>query len=120
MILVDTNVVSEPMKLHGDPLVAAWLDLQASGSLFISTITIAEILFGVAALPQGKRRARLAEAFETEVLRLFEGRILSFDLSAARGYASIMSVTRARARHLGRRRPDRGDRRRREAVRRKP
>ncbi len=96
MILVDTNVVSEPMKLHGDPRVAAWLDLQASGSLFISTITIAEILFGVAALPQGKRRARLAEAFETEVLRLFEGRILSFDLSAARGYASIMSVTRAR------------------------
>jgi predicted nucleic acid-binding protein len=96
MILVDTSGISEPMKLHGDPRVAAWLDLQAPGSLFISTITIAEILFGVAALPQGKRRARLAEAFETEVLLLFEGRILSFDLSAAQGYASIMSIARAR------------------------
>lgn len=96
MILVDTNVVSEPMKAHGDPRVAAWLDRQAPEALFISTITIAEILFGVAALPSGKRRARLGEAFETEVLHLFAGRILAFDLAAARAYASIMSGARAR------------------------
>ena len=96
MILVDTSVVSEPMKLHGDPRVAVWLDLQAPGTLFISTITVSEILFGVAALPQGKPRVWLAEAFETEVFRLFEGRILSFDLPAARGYASIMSIARSR------------------------
>lgn len=96
MILVDTNVVSEPMKAQGDLRVAAWLDRQAPETLFIATISIAEILFGVAALPAGRRRVRLAEAFETEVQRLFAGRIVSFDLPAARAYASIMSGARAR------------------------
>lgn len=96
MILVDTNVVSEPMKAQGDFRVAAWLDRQSAETLFIATISIAEILFGVAALPAGRRRVRLAEAFETEVQRLFAGRIMSFDLAAARAYASIMSGARAR------------------------
>ena len=96
MILVDTNVVSEPMKAQGDLRVAAWLDRQSAETLFIATISIAEILFGVAALPAGRRRVRLAEAFETEVQRLFAGRIMSFDLAAARAYASIMSGARAR------------------------
>ncbi len=96
MILVDTNVVSEPMKAQGDLRVAAWLDRQSAETLFIATISMAEILFGVAALPAGRRRVRLAEAFETEVQRLFAGRIMSFDLAAARAYASIMSGARAR------------------------
>ena len=96
MILVDTNVVSEPMKAQGDLRVAAWLDRQSAETLFVATISIAEILFGVAALPAGRRRVRLAEAFETEVQRLFTGRIMSFDLAAARAYASIMSGARAR------------------------
>ncbi len=96
MILVDTNVVSEPMKAQGDLRVAAWLDRQSAETLFIATISIAEILFGVAALPAGRRRVRLAEAFEIEVQRLFAGRIMSFDLAAARAYASIMSGARAR------------------------
>ena len=96
MILVDTNVVSEPMKAQGDLRVAAWLDRQSAETLFIATISIAEILFGVAALPAGRRRVRLAEALEIEVQRLFAGRIMSFDLAAARAYASIMSGARAR------------------------
>ncbi len=96
MILVDTNVVSEPMKAQGDLRVAAWLDRQSAETLFIATISMAEILFGVAALPAGRRRVRLAEAFEIEVQRLFAGRIMSFDLAAARAYASIMSGARAR------------------------
>ena len=54
MILVDTNVVSEPMKAQGDLRVAAWLDRQSAETLFIATISIAEILFGVAALPAGR------------------------------------------------------------------
>ena len=111
MILVDTNVVSEPMKAQGDLRVAAWLDRQSAETLFIATISIAEILFGVAALPAGRRRVRLAEAFEIEVQRLFAGRIMSFDLAAARAYASIMSGARARGLAVSvRRRSDRGDR----------
>jgi predicted nucleic acid-binding protein len=96
VILVDTNVVSEPMKTRGDKRVVAWLDRQRIETLFISTITVSEILFGIAALPAGSRRNRLSEAFEREIERLFEGRILSFDLAAARAYAILMSGVRAR------------------------
>jgi toxin FitB len=96
VILVDTNVVSEPMKTRGDKRVVAWLDRQRIETLFISTITVSEILFGIAALPAGRRRSRLSEAFEREIERLFEGRILSFDLAAARAYAILMSGARAR------------------------
>jgi toxin FitB len=96
VILVDTNVISEPLKAQGDPRVVAWLDRQPAESLFISTISVSEILFGIAALAAGKRRNRLAEAFESVVLRLFSGRLLSFDLEAAHAYASLMSAARAR------------------------
>jgi predicted nucleic acid-binding protein len=96
VILVDTNVISEPLKAQGDPRVVAWLDRQPAETLFISTISVSEILFGIAALAAGKRRDRLAEAFENVVLRLFSGRLLSFDLEAARAYASLMSAARAR------------------------
>jgi toxin FitB len=96
VILVDTNVVSEPLKAMADPRVVAWLDRQPAKTLFISTISVSEILFEVAALAAGKRRSRLAAAFESETLRLFEGRILSFDLEAARAYALLMSAARAR------------------------
>ena len=96
MILVDTNVISEPLNAQGDPRVVAWLDRQPAETLFVSTISVSEILFGIAALPAGKRRNRLAEAFESVVLRLFSGRLLSFDLEAARAYASLMSAARAR------------------------
>jgi toxin FitB len=96
VILVDTNVVSEPMKTRSDKRVVAWLDRQKAETLFISTITVSEILFGVASLPAGRRRSRLGEAFEQEIRRLFEGRILSFDLAAARAYALLMSGALAR------------------------
>ncbi len=96
MILVDTNVLSEPMRAQGEPRVVAWLDRQRAETLFISTVSVAEILFGVAAIPAGKRRSRLADAFESAVERLFERRILSFDLAAARAYATLMSAARAR------------------------
>jgi toxin FitB len=92
VILVDANVVSEPMRERGDPRVVAWLDRQQADTLFISTISVAEILLGVAALPAGKRHSRLADAFANTIERLFEGRILSFDLAAARAYAALMSA----------------------------
>ena len=96
MILVDTNVVSEPMRARGEKRVIDWLDRQPPETLFVSTITVAEILLGVAALPLGKRRSRLAEAFESDITRLFEGRILSFDLAAAHADAGLVSGARAR------------------------
>ena len=96
MILVDTNVVSEPLKARSDPRVVAWLNRQPAETLFISTIGMSEILFGIEALVAGKRRNRLAEAFESAVLHLFAGRVLNFDLEAARAYASLMSAARAR------------------------
>jgi toxin FitB len=96
VILVDTNVVSEPLRPRGDPRVVAWLDQQPAEALFISAISVSEILLGIAALAAGKRRNRLAEAFESAVLRLFARRVLSFDLEAARAYASLMSAARAR------------------------
>jgi toxin FitB len=96
MILVDTNVVSEPLRPRGNPRVPDWLDRQIPRTLYISTISVAEILFGVRSLPAGKRRAALATAIEREVQRLFAGRVVPFDLAAARAYAALMSGARAK------------------------
>ncbi|MET7242622.1 type II toxin-antitoxin system VapC family toxin [Methylobacterium sp. EM32] len=98
MILLDTNVVSEPLRPAPDPRVLAWIDAQAIETLCLSAITVAELRFGIAALPPGKRRDTLRRRLEAEVLPLFEGRILAFDLDAAQAYADRM----VRARQAGR------------------
>ena len=61
MILLDTNVVSEVMKPQPNPAVRAWLNEQAAETLFLSSLTLAELWFGIGALPAGKRRNMLAE-----------------------------------------------------------
>lgn len=94
MILVDTNVISEPLRPKPSSQVVAWLDNQPLETLFLSAITVAELRFGIAALPAGKRRTRLGEEFEQRVLPLFLGRVLPFDLYATQAYAELM--TRAR------------------------
>jgi predicted nucleic acid-binding protein len=88
MILLDTNVVSEAMTREPHPQVRSWLDAQVAETLFISSVTVAELLFGVGALPAGKRKDTLAAALD-DVLDLFVDRILSFDTSAARRYAEL-------------------------------
>jgi predicted nucleic acid-binding protein len=88
MILLDTNVVSEAMKPEPHPSVRDWLDAQAAETLFLSSVTIAELMFGIGALPRGKRKDRLATALDG-VMELFESRILSFDTQAARRYADL-------------------------------
>ncbi|RDJ25294.1 type II toxin-antitoxin system VapC family toxin [Bosea caraganae] len=98
MILLDTNVVSEPLKLAGDEAVLRWLDAQAVETLYLSTIGLAEMLFGVAALPEGRRRSDLRMRLDRDVIPLFDGRILSFDRRAAEAYAEL----RAKARLDGR------------------
>src|SRR6476619_5842128 len=88
MVLLDTNVVSEAIKPEPHPSVLAWLDAQAAETLFLSSITIAELMFGIGALPVGKRRDNLAAALDG-VLELFAARILSFETQAARRYADL-------------------------------
>ena len=97
MILLDTNVVSEAMKPEPHPSVRDWLDAQAAETLFLSSVTIAELMFGIGALPEGKRKDNLAAALEG-VLELFEARILSFDTAAARRYADLAVQARAAGR----------------------
>ena len=88
MILLDTNVVSEAMKPAPDEAVRAWLDEQAAETLFLSSVTIAELMFGIGALPEGKRKERLTEALDG-VMELFADRVLPFDVDAARRYANL-------------------------------
>jgi predicted nucleic acid-binding protein len=97
MILLDTNVVSEAMKPEPDSAVRHWLDEQAAETLFLCSVTIAELMFGIAALPRGKRKDRLATALDG-VLTLFADRILPFDTNAALRYANLAVKARAAGR----------------------
>ena len=95
MILLDTNVVSEPLRAGPDTRVIAWIDAQTLETLFLSAITVAELRAGVALLPAGKRRAGLHDSLETRVLPLFAGRVLPFDLACTQAYAVLMAKARA-------------------------
>lgn len=94
MILLDTNVLSAVMAVEPPPKVLAWLDAQPAEELHLSTITLAEIGYGLALLAPGKRRRDLEARFEAFVEAGFAHRVLSFDLEAARQYGSIMGHRR--------------------------
>ncbi|WP_421699829.1 type II toxin-antitoxin system VapC family toxin [Ancylobacter sp.] len=94
MILLDTNVISEAMKPAPDDTVRAWLDEQAAETLYLSSVTIAELLYGIGALPAGKRKDRPTEALDG-VMELFADRVLPFDIAAARRYADLAVKARA-------------------------
>lgn len=94
MILLDTNVISEAMKPAPDDTVRAWLDEQAAETLYLSSVTIAELLYGIGALPTGKRKDRLTEALDG-VMEMFADRVLPFDIAAARRYADLAVKARA-------------------------
>lgn len=95
MILIDTNVVSEPLRPRPDPAVIAWIDAQPLETLFLSVITVAELRSGIASLPEGKRRDTLRERIETQVLPVFTGRVLPFELAATQPYAELMRRSRS-------------------------
>lgn len=97
MILLDTNVVSEAMKPEPDASVRAWLNAQAAETLYLSSITLAELLFGIRCLPTGRRQRLLDRALEA-LLELFEGRILPFDSAAARRHADLAALARSAGR----------------------
>ena len=94
MILVDTNVVSEPMRPAPDPRVIEWLGAQALETLYLNTIIVAELRFGVWSLPRGRRRERLLNDIERQVLPMFAGRVLVFDMAASQAYAQLMAKAR--------------------------
>ncbi|ATB59227.1 MULTISPECIES: type II toxin-antitoxin system VapC family toxin [Xanthomonas] len=88
MIVLDTNVVSEAMKPEPHPSVRTWLNDQAAETLYLSSVTLAELLFGIAALPAGKRKDMLEQALDG-LMGLFRDRVLPFDIDAARRYAEL-------------------------------
>ena len=98
MIILDTNLVSEPLKPKPDAAVLAWLDRQAPETLYLTTITVAELQAGIETLPAGKRRRALQET-TTELIAQFEGRVLSFDQDSAHAFGRVFGgAVRVRAR----------------------
>ena len=101
MIVLDTNVVSEPLKPAASPTVIAWLDRQNFETLFLSAISLAELRYGVAALPEGRCKQGLKTALEERIFSLFGLRILPFDTEAADAYAVIRGRARAQGESIG-------------------
>jgi predicted nucleic acid-binding protein len=100
MIVLDTNVLSEPLRPTPSAKVLEWMRSQPNTMLFTTTITEAELLYGIALLPQGQRRRSL----ESVVGRIFAvhlaGRVLPFDSAAARDYAHIAAARRRSGRSM--------------------
>ena len=89
MIVLDTNVVSEFMTSAPAEPVLAWLNDQDAAQLYFTSVSIAEIAFGLWVMPDGRRRRLLTDRFEQFLGTAFESRILSFDQDAARAYGEI-------------------------------
>ncbi|MFN4165505.1 MAG: type II toxin-antitoxin system VapC family toxin [Ferrovibrio sp.] len=98
MLILDTNVVSELMRPEPDMAVWVWMSRQVPASLHTTSITFAEILYGLTLLPESRRRQGLLVAVGRIFAEQFQGRILSFDENAAPDYAALM----AERRRLGR------------------
>jgi toxin FitB len=101
MIALDTNVISELWKVSPDPRVLAWMDAQAVETLYLSAITVAELRYGLATMPPGRRRTIYQHRLEREVLPAFTGRVLAFDLDTSRTYADLMTQAKAGGRAIG-------------------
>jgi len=97
VIFLDTNVLSELMKVKPLPSIMSWLGSVAPDVLYTTAITEAEVLFGIELLPAGKRKNNLRSAAEMMFDHEFAGRVLAFESRAARSYAQIV----ARRRTLG-------------------
>lgn len=101
MIILDTNVVSEMMQETLDANVQSWLNRQEAKSLFITTVTIMEIRFGILRLPDGQRKKGYTEVFNNVLRKAFDTRILELDTLAAEKAAGVAAETQARGMNLG-------------------
>jgi predicted nucleic acid-binding protein len=98
MIVLDTNVVSEPMKSNANPAVQTWLDRQAAETLFLTATSLSELLVGIEILPNSRRKEGLGAALNELRANLFGSRILPFDHRAAVAYAPLVGRARSRGR----------------------
>lgn len=96
MILLDTNVISEVMRPRPDPNVVAWMESYSGGTLFTTTITEGEILYGIEALPEGRRKDGLRDAVRAFFDEELAHRVLPFERKAAAAYALVSAGRRAR------------------------
>lgn len=101
MIILDTNVLSEPMRAESNPAVAEWLDRQATDTLYLTTVTLAELLLGVELMPLGVRRSKLEARIAAVVNTFGEQRTLGFDTRAARLFAVMIARARGAGRTIG-------------------
>lgn len=90
MIVLDTNVVSELTRTSPAPQVINWLDRVAPGQIFITSVTVGEMLYGVMRLPTGRRKATLATQVSVLLTTCFGGQALAFTAEAATEYADIV------------------------------
>jgi predicted nucleic acid-binding protein len=101
VLVLDTNVVSELLRPTPSLAVVGWFKAQQRPALFITAVTQAELLEGVARLPKGKRQAALAAAVQGILAEDFADQILPFDGPAAASYADIAAKRRRSGRPLG-------------------
>ena len=102
MVVLDTNVLSELMRPATDRVIAAWVAEQVTTSLYLTAVNEAELRFGIAIMPSGRRRDGLAVGLERMLRTGFANRILPFDSRAAHAYAEIAAARR----RMGRRIPE--------------
>lgn len=100
MIVLDTNVLSELIHPRGDVGVAAWLDERPADEFYLTAVTTAELRYGIARLPEERRRSELADRAEQVIGDDFAGRILPFDDGAAAAYAAVVVAREARGRPI--------------------
>ncbi len=100
MIVLDTNIVSEFMRPEPHKNVIAWLNNQKSSQLFLSSITLAEIGYGLYIHPNGKRKEQLQSLFDAFIKKAFSQRIVDFNEDAAKAYARVMGTSRQTGRPM--------------------
>jgi toxin FitB len=89
MIILDTNVVSELMRLEPSPVVVDWVDRQLPEDVYLTAVSLAELLYGIARLSDGRRKTALAEELEAMVTDDLGHRVAAFDRTAAPHYADV-------------------------------
>ena len=100
MIVLDTNVISEMLRVVPSPEVARWIVVQPAYELSVTAVTEAEIRVGVTMMPTGKRKAQLQAIVDQILGQVFAGRILAFDSAAAVVYAEISANRRSMGRPI--------------------
>ena len=100
MIVFGTNVLSEMMRPAHDSSVLNWLNTQVAGELWLNSVVVSELLFGIARLPAGARKRQLTDTFAAMLEQDFAGRIPPFDLEAAVIYAELAAGCEATGRPL--------------------